>query len=95
MLELLIAAAFTTRCNVYYNSATPLHRSVSCQATFTGGRLSRVNFYLPNAGRYYDWSTTQRDITPDPRWRECLRYTYPESGNQYQICVAGEVPYAI
>lgn len=85
MLELLASAALSVSCNVYYNSATPVYRSVPCQAWFRNGKISRVNVWLPNAKRYYDWKVGAAAVTADPRWPECLRYTM-ETGNQYQIC---------
>ena len=85
MMELLASAALSMRCNVYYNSATPLHRSVPCQAWFRSGRIARVDVWLPHAGRRYDWTVGHHAVTADPRWPECLRYTR-EEGNQFQVC---------
>lgn len=85
MIHLLASVFFTTSCNVYYNSATPVYTNVPCQAQFHNRKLSRVNVWLPNARRYYDWKVGQPQVTADPRWNECLRYTRKE-GNQYQIC---------
>ena len=84
MLELLATAALSVRCNVYYNSSTPVFPNVPCQAWFSGRNLRRVNVYMPHAGRYYAWTVGAPSVTPDPRWPECLRYTRPE-GNQFQV----------
>ena len=44
-----------------------------------------MKVYLPHARKWYDWDTKHSNVTPDPRWRECLRHTGKE-GNQYQVC---------
>ena len=74
-----------TLCNVYYNNRGRVFEGVDCKAWFSNSRLVRVKVYLPHAGRWYDWSTKYSNVTPDPRWKECLRHT-GVSGNQYQVC---------
>ena len=74
-----------TTCNVYYNNRGRVFEGVQCKAWFSNQRLVRVNVYLPHAKKWYDWSTKFSNVTPDPRWNECLRYTTTE-GNQYQVC---------
>lgn len=74
-----------TSCNVYYNSPNVLYSGVPCHSWFKNGRLQRVKVYLPNGKKWYDWSTIYSNITPDPRWKECIRFTM-RSGNQYQVC---------
>ena len=74
-----------TTCNVYYNNRGRVFEGVDCKSWFSNQRLVRVKVYLPHAGKWYDWSTKHSNVTPDQRWRECLRYTLPE-GNQYQVC---------
>lgn len=76
----------STLCNVYYNNRGRVFEGVDCKAWFSNQRLARVNVYLPHAKRWYDWSVNHSTVTPDPRWNECLRYTYASSGNQYQVC---------
>ena len=75
-----------TTCNVYYNNRGRVFEGVQCKAWFSNQRLVRVNVHLPHANRWYDWSTRYSNVTPDPRWKECLRYTYEPSGHQYQVC---------
>ena len=75
----------STTCNVYYNNRGRVFEGVQCKAWFSNQRLVRVNVYLPHANRWYDWCTKYSDVTPDPRWNECLRHTGNE-GNQYQVC---------
>ena len=75
----------STTCNVYYNHRGRVFEGVQCKAWFSGQRLVRVNVYLPHAKRWYDWSTKYSNVTPDPRWAECIRHTATE-GNQYQVC---------
>jgi hypothetical protein len=75
----------STTCNVYYNNRGRVFEGVQCKAWFSNQRLVRVNVYLPHANRWYDWSTKYSDVTPDPRWNECLRHT-GVTGDQYQIC---------
>lgn len=76
----------STTCNVYYNNRGRVFEGVNCKAWFSNQRLVRVNVYLPHARRWYDWSTKSSSVTPDPRWKECIRYTYESTGHQYQIC---------
>ena len=75
----------TTTCNVYYNNRGRVFEGVDCKAWFSNQRLVRVKVYLPHAGKWYDWDTKYSNVTPDPRWMECLRHTGKE-GNQYQVC---------
>ena len=79
-----------TTCNVYYNNLGRVFEGVQCKAWFSGQQLVRVNVYLPHAKRWYDWSTKFSDVTPDPRWSECIRHTGVE-GNQYQVCTQKSV----
>jgi hypothetical protein len=76
---------YPTTCNVYYNNLGRVFEGVQCQSWFSNQRLVRVKVYLPHVGRWYDWSTKYSNVTPDPRWKECIRYTRLE-GNQYQVC---------
>lgn len=74
-----------TTCNVYYNNWGKVYSSLPCKSWFSGSRLQRVNIYLPNARRTYNWSTSQSNVSQDPRWAECIRHTGSQ-GNQYQVC---------
>lgn len=74
-----------TTCNVYYNNRGRVFEGVDCKTWFSNQRLVRVKVYLPHVRRWYDWSTKSSSVTPDPRWKECIRYTRTE-GNQYQVC---------
>lgn len=74
-----------TTCNVYYNNWGKVYSSLPCKSWFSNGKLQRVSVYLPNAQKTYDWSTRNSNVTPDPRWVECIRHTGKE-GNQYQVC---------
>lgn len=73
-----------TACNVYYNNRGRVFEGVDCKAWFSNQRLVRVKVYLPHAGKWYDWGTKNSNVTPDSRWKECIRHTGKE-GNQYQI----------
>jgi hypothetical protein len=75
----------STTCNVYYNNMGRVFEGVDCKVWFSNQRLTHVKVYLPHAKRWYDWSTKHSNVTPDPRWKECIRHTGKE-GNQYQIC---------
>ncbi len=80
------AAAQTARtsCNIRFNNRGIVAGDVDCTATFRAGRLERVKFLFSN-GKWYDWSTFASQVTPDPRWPECVRYTQ-QDGNQWQAC---------
>lgn len=75
----------STACNVYYNNLGLVFKGIKCKVWFSNQHLVRAIVYLPNAKRWFDWSTKFSNVTPDPRWAECLRHTGPE-GNQYQVC---------
>lgn len=75
-----------TKCNIYYNNHGRIYEGVTCRVWFNDfKRLSRVYFYYPQNKQWYDWSDKYTQVTPDKKYRECIRYTRPE-GNQYQIC---------
>lgn len=75
------------KCNVYYNNRGKVFEAVDCRVWFnSSGRLYRVNVFLPNANRWYDWnSMNNKDVSQDQRWKECIRHT-GKLGNQYQVC---------
>lgn len=75
----------SAKCNVYYNNMGKVFAEVPCRAQFSGGRLVRVNTYFPHVKRWYDWGIGMPGISPDKRWRECIRHTSSQ-GNQYQVC---------
>lgn len=74
-----------TVCNIRYNSSEILVADVKCEAWFGQSSLARVKFYYPTTKTWYDWSTSQPQVTKDTRWRECVRLTTKE-GNQWQVC---------
>ena len=80
------SASQTTKCNIYYNNMGKVFADVPCRVQTNGGRLMRVNVYFPHVNRWYDWGVGMPGISPDKRWKECIRHTSAE-GNQYQVCI--------
>jgi len=76
-----------TTCNVRYNNKGIIAGDVKCNAWFNSSqKLQRVRYFYPQTKKWYDWDVSQAEITSDPRWKECIRYTHPQEGNQWQIC---------
>lgn len=72
-----------TTCNLRYNNLGIIANAVSCRAWFDyAGTLNRSVFHYN--GKQYDWPVGTM-VTKDPRWPECIRYTFP-NGNQWQLC---------
>jgi hypothetical protein len=77
-----------TVCNARYNNLGIVSENVNCDAWFDSNqRLNRVKWYYPKTKKWYDFGIGSPAITMDPRWKECIRYTFSE-GNQWQICTA-------
>ncbi len=76
-----------TTCNVRYNNMGIIAGNVKCSAWFSKDKkLQRVRYFYPSNKTWYDWSTTRPEVSKDRRWDECIRYTHPQQGNQWQVC---------
>ena len=76
-----------TTCNVRYNNLGIIAGDVKCRAWFNSKQnLHRVIYFYPKTNRWYDWNILQAEVKSDRRWKECVRYTHPIEGNQWQIC---------
>lgn len=74
-----------TTCNARYNNLGIISPNVKCSAWFSAGRLYRVKWFYPKTNKWYDFSVNNKKVSYDPRWKECVRYTF-EEGNQWQLC---------
>lgn len=75
-----------TTCNARYNNLGIVSQDVNCTAWFDSSRrLYRVRWFYPQTKKHYDFSVMNRVVSQDPRWKECVRYTFGD-GNQWQLC---------
>jgi hypothetical protein len=75
-----------TTCNARYNNLGIVAPNIKCSAWFNSQQnLIRVRWFYPQTNSYYDFDVRSKSVFMDPKWKECIRYQFPE-GNQWQIC---------